>query len=356
VTATAEGAWLRAAHARHAAVFAPRAGGELPAWYGTDESAAVAAEYAAAREAAAVVDLAERGLLAVTGALRQKFLHGMVSHDVQGRAAGQGCLASLMDVKGHVQAILRVLITADAVLLELPRERLAAVEATLQHHRVAAPVRFAAPPAAVLGLLGPQAKDVLARAGFALPDLGDEDHATGTLAGHGARAARASDLPCGGCVLHVAPEAAESAWDALTQAGARPLGRGALDALRIEQGLPWYGPDVSEDNLLHETGLVPRLHSPTKGCYLGQEVIARLEARGGNVNKALRGLRLEAPAAPGDVIAVEGHDVGRVTTAAVSPRLGPLAMGYVHRNHFAPSTSVDVAGRPARVTALPLED
>jgi tRNA-modifying protein YgfZ len=112
---------------------------------------------------------------------------------------------------------------------------------------------------------------------------------------------------------------------------------------------PWYGPDVTEENLLHETGLVGECHSPAKGCYVGQEVVARLEARGGNVNKALRGLRLSAPASAGAAVTVEGRDVGRVTTAGVSPRLGPIALAYVHRSHFAPGTAVEVGGAPATV-------
>lgn len=354
--AAAEAVLLRAAHLRQAAAFTRVAGLELPAWYGDDETAAVAREYAAARDEAALFDWAERGLLAVSGALRQKFLHAIVSHDILGRAAGQGCLAALMDVKGHLQALFRALVTADRVLLELPRERLASVEATLQHYRVAAPVRFDAPPAAVLGLVGPRARDVFARLGWSVPDLAAaEDHVEGTLAGHGVRLVRASDLPGDGFALHVSPDGAEAVWDALVGAGAPTLGRQALDALRIEHGVPWYGPDVSDDNLLHETGLVARVHSPTKGCYVGQEVIARLEARGGHVNKALRGLRLEAPATPGDAIVAEGREVGRVTTAAVSPRLGPIAMGYVHRDHFAAGTPVSVAGHAARVATLPLE-
>jgi glycine cleavage system aminomethyltransferase T len=88
---------------------------------------------------------------------------------------------------------------------------------------------------------------------------------------------------------------------------------------------------------------------------VGQEVIARLEARGGNVNKRLRGLRLGAPSAAGAAIRAEGQDVGRVTTAGVSPRLGPIAMGYVHRSRFEPGTAVEVDGAPAGVAELPLE-
>ena len=97
---------------------------------------------------------------------------------------------------------------------------------------------------------------------------------------------------------------------------------------------------MTEDNLLHETGLIGVLHSSAKGCYVGQEVIARLEGRGGNVNKALRGLRLGAPARPGTALTADGKDVGWLTTCALSPRLGPIAMGYVHRSHFAPGSEV----------------
>jgi folate-binding Fe-S cluster repair protein YgfZ len=113
--------------------------------------------------------------------------------------------------------------------------------------------------------------------------------------------------------------------------------------------------DVGADNLLHETGLVHEYHSPTKGCYVGQEVMARLDARGGNVNKLLRGLRLATPVAPGAPIRADDREVGRVTTAAVSPRLGPIALGYVHRSRFEPGTRVEVGGTEATVDSLPLD-
>jgi folate-binding protein YgfZ len=112
---------------------------------------------------------------------------------------------------------------------------------------------------------------------------------------------------------------------------------------------------VTEANLLHETGLVREYHSPAKGCYVGQEVIARLEARGGHVNKLLRGLRLEAAVAAGAVLAHAGaEDAGRVTTASVSPRLGPIAMAYVHRSCAEPGTPLEAAGVRGTVEALPL--
>jgi folate-binding protein YgfZ len=309
--------------------------------------------YRAAREAAAFLDLAERGVLEVTGPQRQKFLQGMLSNDVLGRAPGTGCLAALLTVKGHIQALMRVLVTPEAVLLEVPQDRLSLVERTLEHYRVAAPVRFKARPTAVLGLLGPQARQALRDAGIDVPDLPPEAHVAGQIGGQTVLVARASDLPSG-FVIHAAPEGAASVREALAPR-AHHLGREALDALRVETGRAWYGPDVSEENLLHEAGLVDSHHSFTKGCYIGQEVIARLDARGGNVNKRLRGLRLSAPVGAGTAILAAGKDVGRVTTAAVSPRLGPIALAYVHRDQSAPGTTLDVAGATATVVALPME-
>lgn len=309
--------------------------------------------YGAARAGAALIALPERALLAVSGAMRQKFVHGLVSNDVLGRAAGEGCLASLMDVKGHLLAFFRVLACDHALRLELPAARLEALRALFEHYRVAAPVKFAPEPEIVMALVGPAAGDVLARAGVLTPPEGRERHVETVLAGRAVRVVRAGDLPGAGFVLHVDREAAADGEQALFDAGACRLERAALDALRVEHGRPWYGFDVGEDNLLHETGLVAELHSASKGCYVGQEVIARLEARGGNVSRALRGLRLERPAERGAALLAGDDTVGEVTTAAVSPRLGPIAMAYVHRKHFEPGTLLQVAGAPATVTALP---
>jgi len=299
--------------------------------------------------------VADRGVLAVVGPLRQKFLHNVLSNDIQGRGPGQGCLAALMDVRGHVQSFLRVLVGSDAIWLEAPGDRLGTLEQTLAHYRVAAPVRFQATPTLVLALIGPRAREVLASAGAEVPDLPAQDHVATRVAGHAARVVAATDLPAPALVLHLAPEGAAAVRAGLLAHGAQALSREVFDMLRVEQGRPWYGVDVTEDNLLHETGLVREYHSPTKGCYVGQEVMARLDARGGHVNKLLRGLRLAGPVAAGAAIRADGREIGRVTTAAVSPRLGPIAMGYVHRGRFEPGTRVDVGGREATVETLPLD-
>ncbi|HSD67623.1 MAG TPA: glycine cleavage T C-terminal barrel domain-containing protein, partial [Vicinamibacteria bacterium] len=176
-----------------------------------------------------------------------------------------------------------------------------------------------------------------------------ESHVAASLGGQAVRVARAGDLPGGGFVVHASPEGVRGAWDALAVAGARPVGLQALDLRRIEAFRPWWGDDVTEENLLHETGLVAECASFAKGCYVGQEIVARLDGRGGNVNKALRGLRLEAPVVAGAPVTVGGKGVGRVTTAGVSPLLGPIALAYVHRDHFAAGTAVEAGGIAATV-------
>ena len=310
--------------------------------------------YAAAREGSAAFDLPDRALLSVTGPLRQKFLHNILSNDVASRAAGQGSRAALMDVKGHLLAFLRVLVDANEIQLEVAGGKAEAVEAALVHYRVAAPVRFARSDAAVLALVGPRAAEALGDGGAALAGLAPESHVMVDVAGAPVRVVRGGDMPSAGHVLHVAPDRRDAVLAALQSRGAALVDRSTVDVLRIEDGRPWFGPDVTEDNLLHETGLVKEMHSPTKGCYVGQEVIARLEARGGNVNKLLRGLRLSAPCAAGDAIQVAGKDVGRVTSAGVSPSLGAIAMGYVHRSAAEPGTQVDVGAATGTVARLPL--
>ncbi len=307
-----------------------------------------------ARHAAAHIELA-RGVLAVSGPKRQGFLHDLLSNDIASLRPGEGCLAALMDARGHLLALMRALVTKDMVLLEIPAERLEPVRALLERYRVAAPVRFAVADAVVFAMLGPASGTTLVRAGAALPALAPNGHAEVMLASTRVRVARANDLPAQALVVHAPAESAEAVRDALVGAESVPLTSEAFDALRIEEGRPLYGVDVSEDNLLHETGLLAEYHSATKGCYVGQETVARLEARGGHVNKGLRGLRLSRPAVPGSAIQAEGQDIGRITTAAVSDRLGPVALGYVHRNHFAPGTAVAVQGAPATVVSLPFE-
>jgi len=334
---------LHETHVASGAIFAQRQAQPFVTSYGDP-----AGEYEAALDGAALVDLAERDVIVVSGPKRQSFLQGMLSNDVEGCGPGHGCRAAMMTAKGRLRFLLRILVEKDAVRLETDGARLNPLLKDLELYRVAAPVRFAHEPRAVLALLGLQAAEVLRALGID-PATSPEGHVRVDLAGQEVVLARAGDLPGGGFVLHAAPEHASAAWGALAGSGARPVGREAVDARRVEDLRPWYGFDITEENLLHETGLLGELHSPTKGCYIGQEVVARLEARGGNVNKGLRRLRLSAPSAPGSALLAGEKEVGRVTTAAVSPRLGPIALAWVHRGHFEPGSELSVDGSQATV-------
>jgi folate-binding protein YgfZ len=336
---------LHDTHAASGAVFSERDGRELVAHYGD-----VSGEYEAALDGSALIDLAERGVLVASGPKRQDFLQGMVSNDVGGRQPGEGCRAAMMNARGHIRYLLRLLVEKDAVRVETDADRLEGLLKDLELYRVAAPVRFALEPTAILALFGVAAPETL-RALVTEPPGSPGAHFRAAVDGHPVLVARAGDLPGGGFVLHVAPEEVAAVWGALAAAGARPVGRDALDARRVEDLRPWYGQDITGENLLHETGLLGELHSSTKGCYVGQEVVARLEARGGNVNKALRRLRLSAPAAAGTAVLADEKEIGHVSTSARSPRFGPLALAWVHRNHFEPGTELSVDGSPATVMA-----
>ena len=214
----------------------------------------------------------DRAVLEAAGPQRQKLLQGLLTNEVAGLGPGQGCLAALLSVKGGVKALVRVLVDDAVVVLEANADRVEMLHATLEHYRVAAPVRFARPATAVLALVGPGADEVARAAGAEAPALVAESHVRTILAGQGVRIVRASDLPGGGLVIHAAADSAAAVREALVAAGAPPLADTEVAALRVEALRPWYGADITEENLLHETGLVAECHSPTKGCYLGQEV------------------------------------------------------------------------------------
>jgi folate-binding protein YgfZ len=314
----------------------------------------VAREYEALRGGAALIDLSEFAVLEVKGPQRERFLQGMVTADVASLPPSGFRRGAMLEARGDVLALLRIIATPSAFLLETHGSCAQRVQRTLEHYRVAAPVRFALSSTVVLGLAGPRAMDPV-RAATGLPeiDLGDQA-VEATIESHPVRLVSAPDLGTGGLVLHTPEQAAPSVFSALVQTGATPAGRDAFDVHRIERGLPWWGREVTEEHLLHEAGLVAELCSFSKGCYVGQEIIARLEARGANVSRSLRGLRTARPLLAGAEVRSGAEVVGHVTSAGLSPRLGPVAMAYVHRKHFAPGSAVSVDDQEATVLALPL--
>jgi folate-binding protein YgfZ len=314
------------------------------------------AEYDALVRGAALVDAGFRTLVRATGPDRVTFLQGMLSNDVSHLAAGEGCLALLLTVQGRVTADLRVAALADEMLLDCDLRARDGLVTALEALLIADDVELTAPvePPALIGVEGPDAARVLAGASALAPFA----HTELAIAGTRVRVQRASEVRGAGFVLHVPAGQAAAVWDALATAGARPCGMEALEGRRVEVGVPRIGLDMGEKTLALEVPVEDAVSS-TKGCYLGQEVVARGTARG-HVNRRLVPLLLAGPApASGAPLVRDGKDVGHLTTVARAFGAGTMAaLGFVRREHWDPGTELAVRGghavTVARVATWPL--
>ena len=307
------------------------------------------------REGLGWIRLERLSLIRVTGPQRVKFLHNLLSSDIAGLATGHSRLAALMNLKGHQVAWMRVMAEADALICELPVDVRDTVVDTFVHYKVGAPVRFERLDTVIFGLLGAKAREALGPLGFSEFAANTENFATTEGSSGRLRVNRSLDVPAGGFTLHAERTAAAAIEGELRSGWGDPVSSATLETLRVEEGLPWHGVDVLEENLLHETGQLAIYHSSSKGCYLGQEVVARLEGRGGHVTRKFRGLKCSRPAASGNEIVADEKVVGRVTSAGISPEFGAIAMGYLHRSHAETGTAVHVAGGEAEVMTLPFK-
>jgi folate-binding protein YgfZ len=342
-------------HRQEGAVVGEVCGWELPLHYGD-----AAAEERAAGADVGLVDRSLLGKALVTGRDRAAFLQGMLTNDIKALEPGQGCSAAFLDAHGKVMALLDVYALDDRLLLALPP---GFTDKTLQlfdRYLIAEKAYFesADDAWAVPTLIGPRAAEVLARAAGREIALEPHQHVEVELQGAPVLVVESGGpgLPALGC--WTAPERGPAVWAALRAAGARPVGAEAYNVLRVEAGVPCYGHDVDESVILPETRL-EALVSYTKGCYIGQEVVARVKYRG-HVNRALSGLVVAGDHLPahGARVTAGGKDVGRITSCVRSLALGgPIALGYVRREHFDPGSEVEVVDGPvtvaARVAALP---
>ncbi len=335
--------------ARAGATHADDRGVVLPRHFGDP-----AAEYAALREGAAVLDLGFRALVRAIGGDRGAFLQGMLTNEVASLGPGAGCAALLLTIQGRVTADVRVAACTDELLLDVDVRARAGLLEALQALIIADDVELVdADDVALIGVEGPQ----VASLSLGAPAVGFA-HAEVVLGNVPVRVQRASEVRGSGCVLHVPALRAPVVWDALVARGARPCGMEALEGRRVEVGVPRIGLDMDGTTLALEVP-VEEAMSSTKGCYLGQEVVARGTARG-HVNRRLVGLVLEGPAPPaGAVLVRDGKECGRLTTVARTfGRPGMAALGFVRREYWDTGSELSVphghAVTVARVTPWPL--
>ena len=287
-----------------------------------------------------LVDRFDRGKLLLQGSEAAEFLQGQITNDVEALGPGEGCYAALLTHKGKIRADLRVLRSEDWIWLDTEALGRAAVVRTVQTYSLGRDVRFqdVTDARAILSLIGPAARDVL----DAPPPASEHAWVEGE---HGIHVA--TDL--GVDVICTADEA-----DAVRAAlGVEAVDEAVAECVRIESGRPRHGRELTDDVIPQEAGLNDRAVDFTKGCYVGQETVARLYYKG-SPYRHLRGLRLAAPAAPGEPVALDGRAVGQVGSACVSPVHGPIALALLRRE-AAPGDTVAVGaeGRPAEVVELP---
>jgi folate-binding protein YgfZ len=305
------------------------------------------AHYRVMREGVGLLDRSERGKLDVEGPDAGEYLQGQLTNDIEALQPGHGCHAALLNPKGRILAEMRVLLRSlGQVWLDCEPAALEPMLSNLSMYKIGRQVELFDRTAerAIISLIGPRARET---AGVDLP-AGEHTWVEAEIEAVSA-VLTATDL---GVDLILPAAQAEDVRSALADRGALPVTEQAAEILRVESGRPRYGLDMSAENLPGEVGLEQRAVSFTKGCYVGQEPVARMHYRG-HPNRYLRGLRLSQPAVIGEPLFSAGKEIGKVTSACVSPNLGPIALAIVRRE-IDPESDVELAaGRAARVIELP---
>jgi folate-binding protein YgfZ len=284
-------------------------------------------DYELLRDRAGLVERPDRAVVELSGAEAAEFLQGQVTNDVEALAPGSGCYAALLDHKGKIRTDMRVLrLAPDRLLVDAEGASRAVLNHVFETYSLGRQVSHADLSAdhRVLSLIGPAARDGLD------PAPGDTEYEH-VLAAYGVAVATDGgvDLICG----------ERQAAAARAELDVPEVSEEAAECLRIERGRPRLGFEL-DGVIPQEADLNERAVSFTKGCYVGQETVARLHYKG-KPNRHLRGLRLSAPAAHGDPIMLGEREVGTIGSACVSPAHGPIALALVRRE-AAPGDEVAV--------------
>jgi len=320
-------------------------------------------EHTALRRGAGILDLGGRGLLRLGGADRAQFLNNLVTNDILALRPGQGCQALKVSLQGRMEAALRVLCLEDALWCDVDAGVMESLVPALGRRILRDDVRLEDVRGAwtIVSLQGPGAADVLARLGVdvaAAPAL--HRHAPVDIAGVAGRLVGSDHTGDGGFDLWVPRPEGERVRAALRVAGAVRVGAATHNVRRVEAGIPWQGAEITPEHFPQEAGLDDGWISYTKGCYLGQETVARLHHLG-HVNRHLRGVVFEATGAaaalpdPGAKLVAADKEVGEITSVVHSIALArPIALAYVRHGFDAATVDGgDAAAVAAHVVPLP---
>jgi len=312
------------------------------------------------------IDRTHRGRIVVSGRDRASYLHGLFTNDIAALAPGMGCYSAYLTPQGRMITDVWVYELGDVILLELGEAQKDTLLSRLDQFIFSEDVQLGDVTGTFSGIaiVGPHAAGVVERltgvARDTLEALPPHGNLRAAFADQPIIVLRVVDTGVGGFELLVDASFGALIKNALEMDGVVAAGEAVADTLRIEAGVPLFGRDMNEETIPLEAGLEATAISTTKGCYVGQEVIIRVLHRGhGRVARKLAGLLIDGSAAPvpGAAVTIDGRDVGKVTSATVSPALNrPIALAYLHRDFQEPGTVVQVGGATAVVTRLPFVD
>lgn len=307
----------------------------------------IPADYQAALESATLFEEHPAGRILMRGRDRAALLQRLSTNDIERLRPGQGAQTVLTSSIGRIIDLLTIYVFEESLLVVTSIGQGPAVFGYLKKNiffNDQVTLEPAGRSLAQLALYGPRSTEILAEVSTsAITPLTLHGTAMLQIAGAAIRIARCHGFSDSAYRLFVPSEALESVRAALQQAGSTTLGADSYECLRIEAGLPLFGKELSQEYIPLETGLLEAV-SFTKGCYVGQEIIARMESRG-RLAKQLRGLRLSEPITnPLPLkLRIDGKDAGDLTSSTNSPRYGPIALAYVRTAHADPGTRIEIA-------------
>ena len=316
-------------------------------------------EHRTVRQGVGVIDLSHRGRLRLTGNDCAQYLHRIISNDVEGVAVGKGNYATILTNRGKIIADMKVYVFEDSIGIETNAETTSILYQELDKYLIADDVTIEelTEHTGAVGVHGPKSAELLQEVyGFDVGDLPEYHSVVHEIDGRRIVCVRANETGEVGYNLCTASESMEWLWDTFLTKGrafsAEPVGLTALNSLRIEAGIPRFGAELGDSVFPLEAELEGAI-SFEKGCYIGQEIVARMKYRG-HPNRLLRGFEItsDAPPQSGDRLFDEDKEIGWLTSAVVSPTLGKtIGMGYVRVAFTDEGSQVEVQTAGSRVDA-----
>ena len=316
-------------------------------------------EHRTVRQGVGIMDLSHRGRLRLTGIDRAAYLHRIISNDVEGLSVGEGNYATILTNRGKIIADMNVYVFEDSIGIETNTETTLSLYQELDKYLIADDVTIEdfTEHTGTVGVHGPKSAELLQEIyGFDLGCLPEYHSLVGEVEGEQIVCVRANETGEVGYNLCTVSESVEWLWDTILRKGrgfsTEPIGLTALNSLRIEAGIPRYGAEL-DDSIFPGEAELEKAISFEKGCYIGQEIVARMKYRG-HPNRLLRGFEITGDTLPqsGDRLFDGDKDIGWLTSAVVSPTLGKtIGMGYIRVAFTDEGSQVEVQKTDSRVAA-----